>query len=97
MICYVLLLFFCVVLVDLMFYVQGGMGYQIGMIECWIYESECYFGEYMMDLLFLVGLVEVGISYCNWFIQGQYVSSVEMGQDYGFNVISVGYWWEWEL
>ncbi len=97
MIRYALLLLPCAALADPTLYVQGGMGYQIGMTERWTYESERYSGEYTMDLPPLVGSVEAGISYRNWFIQGQHVSSVETGQDHGFNVISAGYRWEWEL
>lgn len=78
-------------------YLQGGIGYQIGMTERWEYESENYRGEYSMDLPPVVGTVEAGVSYRNWFIQAQHVSSVETRQDHGFNVISTGYRWEFEF
>lgn len=78
-------------------YLQGGIGYQIGMTERWEYESEHYRRESTMDLPPVVGTVEAGVSYRNWFIQAQHVSSVETGQDHGFNVISTGYRWELEF
>ena len=78
-------------------YIQGGLGYQIGMREHWTYQSEHYHGTHTMDLPPVVGSVEAGVTWRGWFLQGQHVSSIQTNKDCGFNVITAGYRLKWEF
>ena len=94
---YALLLLPCAALADPTLYVQGGMGYQIGMEEKAIIRGQEYRAEIYTALPDWVADVQIGMEYRNFYLQGQHVSSVETGQDHGFNVISAGYRWEFEF
>ncbi len=87
----------CAALADPTIYLQGGLGYQIGMTERWTERGERYSSVHTMDLPNTIGSVVAGIEYRGFLIEAQHVSSIETGQDHGFNVVTVGYRWEFSF
>ena len=78
-------------------YLQGGLGYQVGMTERWTFEGERRKSVHKMDLPDTVGSFVAGVEYRGFLIEAQHVSSIETGRDHGFNVVTAGYRWEFSF
>lgn len=87
----------CLAMAEPTLYLQGGLGYQIGMTERWTYEGERRKSVHKMDLPDTVGSFVAGVEYRGFLIEAQHVSSIETGKDHGFNVVTAGYRWEFSF
>ncbi|KXJ45853.1 hypothetical protein [Marinobacter sp. Hex_13] len=87
----------CFAVAEPTLYLQGGLGYQIGMTERWTYEGERRKSVHKMDLPDTVGSFVAGVEYRGFLIEAQHVSSIETGKDHGFNVVTAGYRWEFSF
>ncbi len=87
----------CAALADPTIYIQAGAGHQIGIVERTTIDGERFRTEHTTDMPSWVADFQIGVQYRGFFAQGQHVSSWETHRDHGFNVVTVGYRWEFSF